>query len=68
MSRCQRALRLIRVIIMIMMIDRTVTVMGVGRQLRRWMMVVMSMVKRMMAKSVSYMLSFIGIPLQDHQD
>ena len=56
------------VIIMIIMIARTVTVMRVGRQLRRWMMMVVSMIKRMMAETVSYIMSFIGIRPRGHQD
>lgn len=56
------------VIIMIIMIARAVTVMRVGRQLRRWMMMVVSMIKRMMAETVSYFMSFIGIRPRGHQD
>ena len=56
------------VIIMIIMIARTVTAMRVGRQLRSWMMMVVSMIKRMMTESVSYILSFIVTRPREHQD
>ena len=52
----------------VILLARRVTVMMAGRQLRSWVMMVVSMIKRMMSKTLSFILSCAGVHPREHQE